>query len=239
MKAVMQPVRQYFMDLQDAICADLEKADGKATFSREEIPGDGGALARPRVMDDGPRIERAAVQFTHSIGARLPPAATKRHPELKGRGFQAAAISMIIHPRNPYVPTMHANLRFFLVEGARWYFGGGFDLTPYYPFAGDVRAWHQQARDCCRDFGGDPLYLELKKTCDGYFYLPHRGETRGVGGLFFDDWDREGFEQSFAFIRSVGDGIMPAYLPIFRRRCETAYGDREREFQLYRRGAVR
>jgi coproporphyrinogen III oxidase len=227
------PVRDYFLSLQARIIAGLEALDGAARFRGEEIPGPGGALSRPRVLEQGRHIEKAAVQFTHSIGASLPPAATARHPELAGHGFQATAISLIVHPRNPYVPTTHANLRFFLVEAAApvWYFGGGFDLTPYYGFEADAVHWHTQARAAAGEH-----YPALKKHCDEYFYLPHRGECRGIGGLFYDDWTVDGFAASFAFTRSVGDHFLPAYEPIFARRMHTDYGERERDWQLYRRG---
>ncbi len=233
MKPDIAPVREYFVDLQDRIVAALEALDGEQTFSREELPGADGALARPRVLEDGPNIEKAAVQFTHSLGASLSDAATERNPRLAGQSFQATAISLIVHPRNPYVPTTHANLRFFLVEAIDpvWYFGGGFDLTPYYGFAEDVVHWHTQAKAATGDH-----YLALKQNCDEYFYLPHRQECRGVGGLFFDDWTEGGFESSFAFTRSIGDHFLPAYQPIFERRMDTPYGDRERDFQLFRRG---
>ncbi len=233
MKPDIAPVREYFMDLQDRIVAALEALDGEQTFSREELQGDDGALARPRVLEDGPNIEKAAVQFTHSLGASLPAAATERNPHLAGQSFQATAISLIVHPRNPYVPTTHANLRFFLVEAEEpvWYFGGGFDLTPYYGFEEDVVHWHSQARVATGDH-----YLALKQNCDEYFYLPHRQECRGAGGLFFDDWTEGGFESSFAFTRSIGDHFLPAYQPIFERRMDTPYDDRERDFQLFRRG---
>ncbi len=228
-------VKDYLMALQDDICSTLEKADGKAYFSQEDIVTDAGGLSRPRVIDDGEYIERGAVQFTYSIGDALPPAASERNPHLAGMGFEAVAISMIMHPRNPYAPTFHANLRFFLVNEDHWHFGGGFDLTPYYPFAEDVVHWHQVASAACQPFGTD-LYPRLKAWCDEYFFLPHRQEPRGVGGLFFDDWNEGGFEPSFDLIRSIGDHIMPAYFPILERRKAQPYGDREREFQLYHRG---
>ncbi len=240
MPANMPAVRDYFMTLQDRICEGLEAQDGSMRFSREEIPGPGGGLARPRVLAEGPVIEKAAVQFTHSIGSNLPPAATERHPELAGRGFQAAAISLIVHPRNPYAPTTHMNLRFFLVdaepgEEAVWYFGGGFDLTPCYGFDADAVHWHGQAQAACVPFG-DALYSRLKHWCDEYFYLSHRDEQRGIGGIFFDDWTEGGFEEAFAFTRSVGDHFLPAYLPLLERRKQQPFGEAERDFQLYRRG---
>lgn len=229
----VEPIRDYFINLQDRIVGTLESLDGSTEFRREELPGPNGALSRPRVLENGRYVEKAAVQFTHSVGDSLPPAATERNPQLAGHRFQAVAISLIVHPRNPYIPTTHANLRFFLVEANEpvWYFGGGFDLTPYYGFEEDAVHWHQQARAATGEH-----YPALKKACDEYFYLPHRQECRGIGGIFFDDWTRDGFEASFAFTRSVGDHFLPAYEPIFRRRRDTPYGDRERDWQLYRRG---
>lgn len=228
-------VRDYFLSLQTDICDTLAAADGEASFSLEQIETPGGGLSQPRVIDAGRHIERGAVQFTHSIGASLPPAATERNPELAGRGFQAVAISMIMHPQNPFAPTFHANLRFFLVDDSHWHFGGGFDLTPFYPFPEDVRHWHETSRAACEPFGDD-IYPRFKAWCDDYFYLDHRQETRGIGGLFFDDWDEGGFEQSFALTRSIGDHILPAYLPILEKRKQTPFNEDQREFQLYRRG---
>ena len=233
MQPAIEPVRQYFMDLQDSIVQALEDVDGGAEFLKEDLPGPDGALSRPRVLEGGQRIEKAAVQFTHSLGASLPPAATERNPELAGHGFQATAISLIVHPVNPYVPTTHANLRFFIVEAEDpvWYFGGGFDLTPYYGFEDDCVHWHSQAKEATGEH-----YGALKAACDEYFYLSHRQECRGIGGLFFDDWTEGGFEAAFGFTRSVGDHFLPAYRPIFEKRMATPYGERERHWQLYRRG---
>ena len=231
-------VRDYFLSLQREVIDRLEALDGSAQFSGEDIAGTNGSLARPRVLSDGPLLEKAAVQFTHSLGDKLPPAATERNPELAGRAFQAVAISIIVHPRNPYVPTTHMNLRFFLVEHATrpvWYFGGGFDLTPYYGFDDDCRHWHRTAAAACQPFGCD-IHSALKRKCDEYFYLSHRQEQRGIGGVFLDDWSRGGFEQSFGLIRSIGDHFLPAYAPIVMRRRDHPWGEREREFQLYRRG---
>lgn len=226
-------VRDYFMHLQDDIVATLEGLDGTTRFLREQIEAPNGGLSRPRVLENGANIEKAAVQFTHSLGDALPPAATERNPHLAGHRFQATAISLIVHPRNPYVPITHANLRFFLVESEEpvWYFGGGFDLTPCYGFEEDAIHWHEQARAAVGDH-----YPAMKAACDEYFYLSHRQECRGIGGLFFDDWTEGGFEASFALTRSVGDHFLPGYRPIFERRMSTAYGDRERDWQLYRRG---
>jgi coproporphyrinogen III oxidase len=228
-------VVDYFERLQRQICEAIEVVDGEQVFSCEEIETPGGGHARPRVLDDGQHIERGAVQFTHSIGQSLPPAASERNPHLAGKGFQAAAISMIMHPRNPFVPTFHANLRFFLVDDENWYFGGGFDLTPFYPFREDVVHWHQTARAACEPFGKD-LYPKMKAWCDDYFYLPHRQETRGVGGLFFDDWTEGGFQNALALVQSIGDHILPAYLPILEKRCGLPFTEDQKAFQLYRRG---
>jgi coproporphyrinogen III oxidase len=235
----LSAVRSYLLGLQDSICRGLEEVDGGGRFAGQEIPGERGALARPRVLAEGSRIEKAAVMFTHSVGPRLPAAATERRPELEGRGFQALAVSLIVHPRNPYVPTSHMNVRFFAAESEGvepvWWFGGGFDLTPCYGFEEDAVHWHEQARSACEPFGAD-LYPRLKKACDEYFFLPHRGEPRGIGGLFYDDHAEGGWDAAFGFTRSIGDHYLPAYLPIVRRRMDTAYGERERAWQLYRRG---
>jgi len=231
----VKAVRDYFMQLQDDICSTLENADGSQRFSREEVQNPGGGLARPRVIDDGIHLERGAVQFTHSQGDALPAAASERNPHLAGKGFEAVAISMIMHPRNPFVPTFHANLRFFLVDDSYWHFGGGFDLTPFYPFADDVLHWHQTAKAAVEPHG-DGLYPRFKAWCDDYFYLSHRQEPRGVGGLFYDDWQEGGFGACFALTRSIGDHILPAYLPILEARKDLPWGEREKTFQLYRRG---
>ena len=231
----IEPVRDYFFELQTQICDTLGGIDGGSGFSIEDIRQPNGAHSRPRVLDAGPHIERGAVQFSYSIGDSLPPAASERNPELAGKGFQAAAISMIMHPRNPFVPTFHANLRFFLVDNSHWHFGGGFDLTPFYPFEEDVIHWHQTAKAACEPFGSD-IYPKFKTWCDDYFYLGHRQEARGVGGLFFDDWQEGGFDQSFKLVKSIGDAILPAYQPILERRKDTPFTEREEDFLLYRRG---
>ena len=227
-------VADYFLALQGQICREFEALDD-AVFAFRDLPGDLGGLSRPGVLEGGALFEKAAVHFTRSLGAALPRAATETRPHLAGKAFEALAISVIVHPRSPYVPTMHANLRFFSVEDADWYFGGGFDLTPFYPFREDVIHWHKTARDACLPFGDD-IYPQLKKACDEYFFLRHRGEARGVGGLFLDDWTRGGFGESFALIRSLGDHLLPAYMPIVQRRKDMRYGPGERDFQLYRRG---
>jgi coproporphyrinogen III oxidase len=245
----LEDVRAYLESLQDSICAALEGEEESARFDGREIEREGGGLSRPRVLSDGALFERAAVHFTHTVGKRLPPAATERRPELTGGSYRAVSVSLIVHPRNPYVPTCHANFRVFYAtpEGggeAVWWFGGGFDLTPYYGFEEDVVHWHRVAREACDPFGAS-LYPDMKKACDEYFHLPHRDEPRGVGGLFFDDLDSvpgedgqgdTSFQTCFDFVRSVSSAFLDAYLPIVQRRKNEGYGDRERDFQLYRRG---
>jgi coproporphyrinogen III oxidase len=233
-------VKAYLLDLQDRICAGLEAEDGQAKFEQDNWEREGGGGGgRTRVMANGAVFEQAGINFSHVEGPSLPAAATAHRPELAGRSFQAMGVSLVIHPHNPYVPTSHANVRFFIAEkdGAEpvWWFGGGFDLTPYYGNEEDVVHWHKTARASCEPFGED-VYPKYKKWCDEYFYLKHRDEPRGVGGLFFDDLNEWGFEKSFAFMQSVGDHYLPAYQPIVARRKDTEYGERERDFQLYRRG---
>jgi coproporphyrinogen III oxidase len=232
-------VRQYLLDLQDRICKALADEDGTGGFAEDSWDRPEGGGGRSRVMTDGAVFEQAGVGFSHVRGERMPPSATAQRAELAGRGFEAMGVSLVIHPRNPYVPTSHMNVRFFIADkpGERpvWWFGGGFDLTPYYASEDDVRHWHRTARAACEQFGED-VYPRYKKWCDEYFFLKHRNEPRGVGGLFFDDLNAWGFERCFAFQRSVGDHFLPAYLPIVRGRKATAYGERERDFQLYRRG---
>lgn len=230
---MIEQVTAYFLELQKSICENLAAVDGTAEFSIEQIHPSTGGLAQPRVLADGAHIEKAAVQFTHSVGASLPPAATARNPHLAGCPFQATALSLIVHPRNPYVPITHMNLRFFYVEADEpsWYFGGGYDLTPCYPVDADIVQWHSAAKAATGKH-----YPALKVACDEYFYLSHRGETRGVGGIFFDDWIKGGFDRSLNFVKGVGDSFEPTYLPIFRSRMNTAFTEQERDFQLYRRG---
>ena len=231
-------VKRYLLELQDTICSQFEALDGHSFVEDEwERPGGGGG--RTRVMQEGGLIEKGGVNFSHVFGDQLPPSATAARPELAGRNFQAMGVSLVIHPRNPYVPTSHANVRFFVAEKPGsdpvWWFGGGYDLTPYYGFEEDVVEWHQVAKDACEPFGPQ-VYPQYKKWCDEYFYLKHRDEARGVGGLFFDDLNEPNFEQSFAFMRSVGDSYMQAYTPLVERRKAMPYGEREREFQAFRRG---
>ena len=235
----VEAVRQYLLALQDRICRALEQEDGRARFEEDAWQREQGGGGRTRVLAGGAVFEQAGVNFSHVFGSEMPASATAHRPELAGRRFQAMGVSLVIHPRNPYVPTSHANVRFFIAErdGAEpvWWFGGGFDLTPFYPFDEDVKHWHRVARDACRPFG-DEVYPRFKAWCDEYFYLKHRGETRGVGGLFFDDLNEDGFDRSFDFMRSVGDHYLEAYRPIVSRRKHMPYGERERDFQLYRRG---
>ena len=235
----IEQVGEFLRGLQSEIVQALEELDGKASFRNDSWKRDGGGGGRSRVLVDGGIFEQAGVGFSHVFGNELPPSATKSRPELAGRGFQALGVSLVLHPRNPYVPTTHANFRFFSTDGDDgepvWWFGGGFDLTPYYPFHDDVVHWHTTAKNACDPFGDD-VYQRYKNWCDEYFYLKHRGETRGVGGLFFDDLNEGGFDQSFSFLKAVGTQFLPAYVPIVSRRKDHEYGDREREFQLYRRG---
>jgi len=235
----IQAVKDYLLGLQDSIAQAIEKADGKARFQEDQWDREEGGGGRSRVLAGGTVFEQAGINFSHVFGKSLPPAATARRPELAGRSFQAMGVSLVFHPHNPYVPTTHMNVRLFVAEkdGEEpvWWFGGGFDLTPYYPFEEDVIEWHQTAKAACDPFGDD-VYARFKKWCDEYFYLKHRGETRGVGGLFFDDLNEWDFEQCFAFQQSVGDHFIKAYLPIVERRKDHAYGERQKDFQLYRRG---
>ena len=232
-------VRAHLEDLQRRICAMLEAEDGVAVFISDDEHRENGGISAPRLCAEGPVIEKAAVNFSHSIGASLPKAATDRRPEFAGCGFQAVSLSLIVHPRNPYAPTTHANFRFFQVErgdeSVDWWFGGGYDLTPYYGFEDDARHWHQTCLDACLPSGPE-VYPQFKKRCDEYFYIPHRGEPRGIGGAFFDDWNQGGFESSFELVSRLSNSFMDAYQPILNRRKNTAYGDRGRAFQLFRRG---
>ena len=233
-------VKQYLLSLQENICKELAAEDGKEDFIRDEWQrehGGGGGLSR--VLTNGAVFEQAGVNFSHVQGKELPASASAHRPELAGREFEAMGVSLVIHPHNPYVPTSHANVRFFIAtkKGGDpiWWFGGGFDLTPYYGNKEDCVHWHGVSRDACKDFGAD-TYQRYKKWCDEYFFLKHRNEPRGIGGLFFDDLNEGGFDQCFAFMQSVGDHYLKAYLPIVQKRKNTEYGERERSFQLYRRG---
>ena len=263
-------VKTYLLNLQDRICQGLEQADGSARFREDTWTRAAGGGGRTRLIENGAVFEKAGVAFSHVFGDQLPPSATAHRPEIAGKPWQALGVSLVIHPRNPYVPTSHANVRFFCAgdpsqqttpapapasdprhssldirhsgsaaasaaDAPVWWFGGGFDLTPYYGFAEDAVHWHRTAHDAVAPFGDD-LYPRFKQWCDDYFYLKHRAEPRGVGGLFFDDFNTLGFDQSFALQRAVGDAFLPAYLPIVERRKSLPHGDRERDWQLYRRG---
>ena len=233
-------VDSWLRELQVSICKRLAEIDGDGRFREDVWQRDGGGGGGfTRVLTDGAVFEQAGVNFSHVQGDALPSAATMQRPELRDRRFRAMGVSLVVHPHNPYVPTSHANVRFFVAERdgepAVWWFGGGFDLTPYYGYEDDAVAWHRVARAACEGFG-ETVYPRFKQQCDDYFVISHRHEQRGVGGLFFDDLNEWGFERSFAFIRSVGEHYTQAYIPIVERRRNTPYGEREREFQLYRRG---
>ncbi len=232
-------VKASLLDLQDRICNALAAEDGGDGFREDAWDRPGGGGGRTRVLEGGALIEKGGVNFSHVFGEGLPASATAHRPELAGRSFQALGVSLVIHPANPYVPTSHANVRFFIAEKPGedpvWWFGGGFDLTPYYGFEEDVVHWHRTAKAACDPFGED-VYPRYKQWCDDYFHLKHRDEPRGVGGLFFDDLNDWGFARSFAFMQAVGDSYIPAYLPIMQRRRDIAFGEREKDFQRYRRG---
>lgn len=232
-------VKDYLLTLQDHICSALEAVDGGATFEEDQWTREEGGGGRSRVMVDGALIEKGGVNFSHVSGSTMPASATAHRPELAGRRFEAMGVSLVIHPRNPYIPTSHMNVRFFIAEKdneeAIWWFGGGYDLTPYYGNRDDCVHWHQVAKTACDPFGED-LYHRFKTWCDEYFFLKHRQEARGIGGLFFDDFNEPGFEQSFAFLQSIGNSYTDAYIPIMHAQKDKAYGERERQFQLYRRG---
>ncbi|GLP97703.1 oxygen-dependent coproporphyrinogen oxidase [Paraferrimonas sedimenticola] len=235
----VESVKAFLLDLQDRICQSLEGFERETRFVEDAWEREQGGGGRTRVLRHGEVFEQAGVNFSHVFGDKMPGSATAHRPELAGRSFEAMGVSLVIHPNNPHIPTSHANVRFFIAhkdgEDPVWWFGGGFDLTPYYPVEEDVVGWHQVCYDLCAPFGED-VYPKYKKWCDEYFYLKHRQETRGVGGLFFDDLNRGGFEQSFAFMQAVGNGYMDAYLPIVERRKATEYDETQRQFQLYRRG---
>ncbi|WP_347329801.1 oxygen-dependent coproporphyrinogen oxidase [Marinimicrobium locisalis] len=238
-QADKQAVKDYLLSLQDHICQQLQEEDGSAEFIEDAWDREQGGGGRSRVLTEGAAIEKGGVNFSHVFGEQMPASATAHRPELAGRSFEAMGVSLVIHPNNPHAPTSHANVRFFIAEKPDadpvWWFGGGYDLTPFYGNEEDCRHWHRTARDVCAPFG-DNIYPFFKQWCDDYFYLKHRQEPRGVGGLFFDDFNELGFERSFALMRAVGDSYVPAYRPILARRKGTDYSERERNFQLYRRG---
>ena len=231
-------VKAWLLDLQNNIVQALEAVDGKS-FLRDEWQRAEGGGGISRLVEEGDVIERGGVNFSHVLGAKLPPSAAAHRPDIGGNPWEAMGVSLVIHPRNPYVPTVHMNVRFFSTTNAAgepvWWFGGGMDLTPYYGNKEDVRHFHQTCHDALAPFGAE-LHDRFKKWCDEYFYLKPRAETRGVGGLFYDDLNEGGFERCFDFTQAVGQGFLDAYLPIAEHRKDTPYGEREREFQLYRRG---
>ncbi|XQW85171.1 oxygen-dependent coproporphyrinogen oxidase [Thalassotalea piscium] len=235
----IEQVIEFLKQLQDRICAELELADGHGKFVEDNWTRAEGGGGRTRVLTDGAVIEQGGVNFSLVSGDKLPPSATAHRPELAGRSWQACGVSLVIHPKNPFIPTSHANVRFFIAEKEGedpvWWFGGGFDLTPFYPFKEDVIHWHQTAKSLCDPFG-ESVYQEHKKWCDDYFYLKHRDETRGVGGLFFDDLNCWSFEQCLNYIQAVGQGFIDAYVPIINKRKDIPYQESHRQFQLYRRG---
>ena len=232
-------VYTYLLGLQDRLCAALAALDGRGAFIEDAWTRSTGGGGRTRVLSEGGVFEQAGVNFSDVSGDALPPAATAKRPELSGRAFRAMGVSLVVHPHNPYVPSAHANVRFFVATKPQadpvFWFGGGFDLTPYYGFEEDAVHWHRMAQQACSPFGHE-VYSQYKQWCDEYFYLAHRDEQRGIGGLFFDDLNEWGFARSFAFMQSVGDHFLPAFAPIAARRRDLPYGERERDFQLYRRG---
>ncbi len=232
-------VETYLRGLQDRLCDAFESFESEARFGDDVWSRLSGGGGRTRVLKNGAVFEQAGVGYSKVFGDTLPPSASAQRPELAGRSWLANGVSVVVHPRNPYVPTAHMNVRFFEAHKPDaepvWWFGGGFDLTPFYPLDEDCVHWHTVARDLCTPFGGE-VYPKYKKWCDEYFFIKHRNEARGIGGLFFDDLNAWDFETCFAFLRAVGDGFIDAYLPIVERRKDTPYGEREREFQLYRRG---
>lgn len=235
----LEKVKEYFLGLQDRICQGLDQADGEAAFVEDAWQREQGGGGRTRVVTNGAVIEQGGVNYSYVYGDSMPASATAHRPELAGRSFHACGVSLVIHPKNPHIPTSHANVRFFIAEkegeAPIWWFGGGFDLTPFYPQMEDVVHWHTVAKNACDPFG-ESVYPEYKKWCDEYFYLKHRDETRGVGGLFFDDLNKMGFEKSFEFMQSVGDSFLDAYVPIIEKRKDTPFTEQQRDFQLYRRG---
>ena len=235
----VERVSSYLLRLQASITGALQDIDGKARFAVDEWQRPAGGGGRSMVLRDGAVFEQGGVNYSEVFGDNLPASATAHRPELAGRQFRAMGVSLVMHPDNPYVPTSHANVRFFVAEKTGeepiWWFGGGFDLTPYYGFREDCRHWHQVAKQACDPYGAE-RYNEYKKWCDDYFYLKHRNEPRGIGGLFFDDLNEPDFETAFAFMRSIGDHYLPAYTPIVERRKNDAFGEREKKFQWYRRG---
>jgi coproporphyrinogen III oxidase len=233
-----EAVKQYLIGLQDQICDALAAIDGKPFVEDQWLRDEGGG-GRSRVLANGHVIEKGGVNFSHVFGEQMPASATAHRPELAGRRFEAMGVSLVVHPCNPYAPTSHMNVRFFIAEkdGEEpvWWFGGGYDLTPYYGDKDDCIHWHQTAKNACDTFNTD-FYPRFKKWCDDYFYLKHRGEARGIGGLFFDDFNELGFDKSFAFLQAIGNSFIGAYAPILTQKKDVPFSEKERDFQLYRRG---
>lgn len=232
-------VRVFLLELQNGICERLQSVDGKSKFREDAWQRERGGSGISRVISDGAVFEKGGVNFSHVFGDSLPPSASASRPEMAGRSFQAMGVSLVIHPDNPFIPTSHANFRFFIAEKSGeapvWWFGGGYDLTPYYGNEDDCRHWHQTAKDACDPYGAE-LYPRFKKECDSYFYLPHRKEPRGIGGLFFDDFNQSGFDDSFAMVKSIANSFLDAYVPIVEARMSTPFSEQQKEFQRYRRG---
>tara|TARA_A100000171_G_scaffold53018_1_gene75444 strand:- start:10089 stop:11000 length:912 start_codon:yes stop_codon:yes gene_type:complete len=232
-------VKEYLLDLQNRICEGLQRVDGSGDFHEDAWQRERGGSGISRVLSDGAVIEKGGVNFSHVFGDQLPPSASASRPELAGRRFQAMGVSLVIHPDNPFAPTSHANFRFFIAESDTeapvWWFGGGYDLTPYYGNDEDCRHWHQTAKAAC-DGHDASLYPKFKKACDDYFYLPHRKEPRGIGGLFFDDFNELPFADSFALVRDIADSYLDAYIPILQARKEESFTEAQKKFQRYRRG---
>ena len=232
-------VKSYLLQLQDNICKEVEQLDGKSQFNEDKWTRSQGGGGITRIINKGSLFAKAGVNFSHVTGNELPPSASAQRPELAGCHYSALGVSLVIHPDNPYIPTAHANVRFFIAKKENappiWWFGGGFDLTPYYGFQDDCQHWHQMALNACEPFGKD-IYPRFKNWCDNYFFIKHRQEARGIGGLFFDDYNESGFDHSFGLTQSIGDHFMKAYAPIVIRRQSLPFGPREKEFQLYRRG---
>jgi len=232
-------IRSYLLNLQATICSELEKLDGQGLFIEDKWTRAAGGGGCSNVLEKGAVFEKAGVNFSEVHGDALPASATASRPELTGCSFRALGVSLVIHPDNPYVPTSHANVRFFIAERdnqpVQWWFGGGFDLTPYYGFKEDCKAWHETAKRACEPFGED-IYPHFKAWCDRYFYLKHRNEARGIGGLFFDDYCEHSFDHSFNLMQSIGDAYINAYAPLVGRRKNMTFGEREKKFQRYRRG---
>ena len=237
---MIEQVKKYLLQLQESICSDLESLDGRAIFEKDHwTKEDGNGSGITSVICDGNIFEKGGVNFSIVQGNKMPNSASALRPELEGRKYTALGVSLVMHPENPYIPTVHSNVRFFVAEESGkqpiWWFGGGFDLTPFYGFDEDAVHWHTTAKKACLPFG-EKVYSKYKKWCDDYFYLEHRDEQRGIGGLFFDDLNEGGFDSCFEFMKSVGDHFSEAYLPIVIKRKDTPYGKKERNFQLYRRG---